>query len=124
MRTGRPIPFLSLSDTERETLRSWARRPKSAQALAFRARLILLCGEGTNNTGVAQQLGVRVQTVCKWRQRFVDRRLDGLLDEPRPGTPRKLSDAQVERVLTMPASPAFVRGLQRQDTSVLSLKSA
>jgi transposase len=101
MRTGRPIPSLSLSDGEREMLRSWARRPKSAQALALRARMILMCGEGTNNTGVAQRLGVRVQTVCKWRQRFVDRRLEGLLDEPRPGTPRKLSDAQVERVLTM-----------------------
>jgi transposase-like protein len=85
MRTGRPIPLLILSDSERETLGSWARRPKSAQALAFRARMILMCGEGTNNTCVAHQLGVRVQTVCKWRQRFVDRRLDGLLDEPRAG---------------------------------------
>ncbi len=101
MRTGRPIPPLSLTDPERETLQSWARRPKSAQALALRARMILLCGAGNNNTQVARQIRVRVQTVCKWRQRFIDRRLDGLLDEPRPGTPRKLSDAEVERVLTM-----------------------
>ena len=101
MRTGRPIPPLSLTEEERQTLQGWARRPKSAQALALRARMILLCGEGNTNTRVAQQIHVRIQTVCKWRQRFVDRRLDGLLDEPHPGTPRKVSDADVERVLTM-----------------------
>src|SRR5450755_2425897 len=101
MRTGRPIPVLSLTEAEQETLQNWARRPKSAQALALGARMVLLCGEGNTNTRVAQHLHVRIQTVCKWRQRFVDRRLDGLLDEPRPGTPRKVSDAEVERVLTM-----------------------
>lgn len=101
MRTGRPIPPLTLADTERESLQSWARRPKSAQALALRARMILICAEGNTNTQVAHKLQVRIQTVGKWRQRFVDRRLDGLLDEPRPGTPRKVSDAEVERVLTM-----------------------
>ena len=101
MRTGRPIPALSLTVDEQETLQNWSRRPKSAQALALRARMILKCAEGNTNTAVAGKLGVRIQTVCKWRQRFVDRRLDGLLDEPRPGTPRKVSDAEVERVLTM-----------------------
>lgn len=101
MRTGRPIPALNLTDGEREALQNWARRPKSAQALALRARMILLCAEGNTNTTVAGKVDVRIQTVCKWRQRFVNRRLDGLLDEPRPGTPRKVSDAEVERVLTM-----------------------
>ena len=101
MRTGRPIPPLSLTDVERETLQNWARRPKSAQALALRSRMILLCAEGNTNTRVAERLRVRIQTVCKWRQRFIGRRLDGLLDEPRPGTPRKVSDAEVERVLTI-----------------------
>lgn len=101
MRTGRPIPPLNVTDEEREAMQNWARRPKSAQALALRARMILLCAEGNTNTAVAGKLNVRIQTVCKWRQRFLDRRLDGLLDEPRPGTPRKVSDAEVERVLTM-----------------------
>jgi len=101
MRTGRPIPALTLTEAERESLQNWALRPKSAQALALRARMILICAEGHTNTQVAQKLPVRIQTVCKWRQRFVDRRLDGLLDEPRPGTPRKVSDAEVERVLTL-----------------------
>jgi len=101
MRTGRPIPELILSAGERETLESWARRPKSAQALALRARMILRCAEGLTNTQVAGQLQVRIATVGKWRQRFVDRRLEGLLDEPRPGAPRKVSDADVERALTM-----------------------
>jgi transposase len=101
MRTGRPLPELILSESERETLQNWARRPKSAQALAQRARMILRCAEGLTNTEVADQVQVRKATVGKWRQRFVDRRLDGLLDEPRPGTPRKISDADVERALAM-----------------------
>lgn len=101
MRTGRPIPELILSDAERETLQNWARRPKSAQALALRARMILRCAEGRTNTQVAEQVQVRIATVGKWRQRFVERRLEGLMDEPRPGAPRKVSDAEVERALTM-----------------------
>jgi len=101
MRTGRPIAELKLTAEEWQTLQNWARRPKSAQALALRSRIILLCAEGTNNTRVAEQVQVRTQTVGKWRQRFVDRRLDGLLDEPRPGAPRKVGDAEVERALTM-----------------------
>ena len=101
MRTGRPIPELSLSETERETLQNWARRPKSAQALALRARILLRCAAGVPNTEVARQVGVRKATVGKWRQRFVNRRLDGLLDEPRPGAPRKITDADVERALAM-----------------------
>lgn len=101
MRTGRPMPGLKLTEAEQETLQNWARRPKSAQALALRARIVLRCAEGKTNTEVARQTQVRIQTVGKWRQRFVDRRLDGLLDEPRPGAPRKVSDADVERALTM-----------------------
>jgi transposase len=101
MRTGRPIPELIVSGAERETLENWARRPKSAQALALRARMILRCAGGLTNTQVAGQLQVRIATVGKWRQRFADRRLDGLLDEPRPGAPRTVSDSDVERALTM-----------------------
>jgi transposase len=101
MRIGRPIPPLSLGDDERETLKQWTRRPKTSQALAQRARIILACAEGKNNTEVAERWRVTKQTVGKWRARFLNKRLDGLLDEPRPGTPRRLSDAEVERVLTM-----------------------
>jgi transposase len=101
MRTGCPTPALLVTQGERETLQNWSRRPKSAQALALRARMILLCGAGRSNTEVAAELRITKQTVGKWRQRFLDKRLDGLLDEPRPGTPRKLSDADVERVLAL-----------------------
>jgi transposase len=86
---------------ERETLQNWSRRPKSAQALALRARMILLCAASRSNTEVAAELHITKQTVGKWRQRFLDKRVDGLLDEPRPGTPRKLSDGDVERVLAL-----------------------
>jgi len=101
MRKGRPIPVLTVTVEERETLERWARRPKTAQALAQRAQLILNCASGKSNTEVVTRLRLSKQTVGKWRQRFSRRRLDGLLDEPRPGTPRRLRDADVERVLTM-----------------------
>lgn len=101
MRTGRPTPALLVTHEERETLQNWSRRPKSAQALALRARMILHCAAGRSNTEVAAELRITKQTVGKWRQRFLDKRLDGLLDEPRPGTPRKLSDGDVERVLAL-----------------------
>jgi transposase len=101
MRTGRPKAELSLSSEERETLQRWARRPKSSQALAQRSRIILECATSKTNQQVSEKLHVTPQTVGKWRRRFVKDRLDGLLDEPRPGTPRRLTDRQVERVLTM-----------------------
>ena len=76
----------------------WARRPKSSQQLALRSRIVLACGRGLNNTQVAAELKISMPTVGKWRQRFVDHRLEGLLDEPRPGSPRKITDEDVERV--------------------------
>src|SRR5262245_8284486 len=101
MRTGRPIPPLTMTDDERETLERWARRPTTAQALADRARLILGCASGKNNTRVARELRLTKQTVGKWRSRFLRARLAGLLDEPRPGAPRTVTDAHVEEVVTL-----------------------
>src|SRR4249919_3576683 len=88
-----------LDERERETLERWARRPKSAQALALRCRIVLACATGATNQHVAFQLGVHQTTVGKWRARFVAHRLDGLHDEPRPGAPRTITDADVERVI-------------------------
>ena len=76
-----------LTDEERETLQRWARRAKSSQALAQRCRIVLGCAAGKSNKEVAAEVGVWPQTVCKWRQRFVESRLDGLADEPRPRHP-------------------------------------
>ena len=100
MRTGRPIPPVTITADERETLERWTRRASTAQALAQRARLILSCAAGKSNTRVAHELRLTKQTVGKWRTRFVTKRLDGLLDEPRPGAPRTVTDADVEAVLT------------------------
>jgi transposase len=100
MRTGRPLSPISVTQEQRSTLQNWARRPKTAQALALRARIILACAEGKPNGVVAGLTRVRQQTVSKWRSRFVSKGLEGLLDEPRPGTPRRVSDADVEKVLT------------------------
>lgn len=101
MRKGRPVAELVITAEEKAALERWSRRPKSAQALAQRSRIILECAQGESNTAVAQKLGITKQTVGKWRARFLERRLDGLLDEPRPGTPRKIGDEEVERVLTL-----------------------
>jgi transposase len=101
MKPGRPVPALLLAKGEREALGAWTRQPTCPQALALRARIILLCADGKSNTETAAQLHVTVQTVGKWRQRFIEKRLDGLLDEPRPGTPRKLTEADVDRVLEL-----------------------
>jgi transposase len=101
MQRGRPIPKLILTAEERGTLQAWTRRPKTAQALAVRARIILACAEGASNTAVAAALRLCKPTVGKWRGRFLAQRLGGLLDEPRPGAPRQIGDAQVERVITL-----------------------
>ena len=108
-RTGRPKAELVLSDEERLTLERLVNRRKSAQALAMRARIVLSCAKaGATNRAVAQQLGVSEAMVGKWRRRFVERRLNGLFDEPRPGHPRTITDDKVEAVIvkTLEDKPA------------------
>ncbi|HEY8303275.1 MAG TPA: IS630 family transposase [Solirubrobacteraceae bacterium] len=98
---------IELTDGERETLARWTRRRRSAAGLAQRSRIVLACAQDQTNTAVAAQVGVSVPTVRRWRGRFAERRLDGLLDEPRPGQPRKISDEQVEDVIvrTLESAP-------------------
>lgn len=96
----RPKAELALTDDERQTLQSWAARPKSTQRTATRARIVLACAEGLDNKAVAAKVGICSATVGTWRRRFVERRLEGLVDEPRPGAPRSVTDADVERVVT------------------------
>lgn len=95
---GRRVDF-ELTDEEREILERWARRPKSAQALALRCRIVLAAADGERSIDIAERLGCSTSTVGKWRGRFAQRRLDGLHDEPRPGKPRSISDEDVERVI-------------------------
>ena len=96
---ARPLAPLLITDEERSELRGWARRPKTAQAIAMRARIILLCAEEQSNQDVADDLGVNRVTVGKWRKRFLESGLDGLVDAPRPGAPRTITDEDVERVI-------------------------
>jgi transposase len=88
-----------LTEREREQLEAWARRHPSAQALALRSRIVLAAADGQKNTAIAARFEVSVATARKWRNRFVQSRLDGLLDELRPGRPRTVSDSQVEAVI-------------------------
>src|SRR5881628_3000468 len=101
MRTGRPTPLVVLTAEERQTLEQWARRPTTAQGLAQRARLVLACALTKTNGEIAATAGVTRQTVGRWRHRFVRKRLQGLLDEPRPGAPRTITDVEVERVIAL-----------------------
>lgn len=87
--------MLVLSEAERAELEGWARRRKTAQALALRARIVLAAAGGASNTAIADEFGVTKHTVGKWRERFAERRADGLLDEPRPGAPRRIGDGEV-----------------------------
>jgi transposase len=99
MRIGRPKP-LQIAAEDREKLSMVARRPKSAQAMALRARIVLSCGQGMSNSEVARKLHITGATVGKWRERFRQLGLDGLLDEPRVGAPRQITDRQIEEVVT------------------------
>ena len=96
MRTGRPVAKIELSAELIGILEGYTQRRKTAQALALRARIVLGCASGLSNKAVAARERVTVQTVGKWRRRFIARGVDGLLDEPRPGVPRKIDDAKVE----------------------------
>jgi transposase len=106
-KTGRPKAALELADEERAQLRRWARRRKSAQALALRSRIVLGCAEGLSNKEVAAREGVSPPTVGKWRCRFIELRLDGLGDDPRPGRPPSVTAEQVEDVVvaTLESTP-------------------
>jgi transposase len=96
---GRPKATLVLTDQERDELLVLARRRKTAQAVALRARIVLSCADGLENIAVAERLGVTKQTVSKWRGRFVKFRREGLLDAPRTGAPRTIDDSRVEAVV-------------------------
>jgi transposase len=104
----RAAPAVILSEIERSELTGFAGRRKTGQALALRARIVLTCAEGLQSKQVAAKLGVDEATVGKWRRRFAERRLDGLYDEPRSGTPRTVEDARIEAVIvtTLESAPA------------------
>jgi transposase len=99
MRRGPKLEPITLTAEENTRLIEWTRRHKTSQALALRARIVLASQQDRSNREIAEQLRVNVQTVGKWRSRFISKRLDGLLDEPRPGAPRTISDGIVEKVI-------------------------
>ena len=96
-----------LTDDERDRLQSLAHRASSQPALARRARVVLACSEGLSKKMVVHRLPTSLGMVGKWRARFLKARLEGLYDEPRPGAPRRIGDAEVELVLiqTLESTP-------------------
>ena len=119
MRTGRPKALLTLTPNERRELESLAHRSRSVPALARRARIVLACAEGRASKTVARRIRVTEGTVCKWRARFVRDRVAGLYDEPRPGTPRTITDAHIEDVIvrTLESTP---RGAMHWSTRTMA----
>ena len=96
----RPAFGITLSAAARQELEGLARRRKTAQGLARRARIVLAAAAGLENQAIAEQVGAAANTVGKWRRRFAERRVDGLHDEPRSGAPRKIGDEQIAEVVT------------------------
>ncbi len=125
-RTGRPLAALELTDVERAQLVRWERRRRSSQALALRSRIVLACAQGASNMEVAAALGISQPTVGKWRRRFCELRLDGLVDEPRPGRPASVSAEQVEDVVvaTLESVPENATHWSRQKMAERSGLSA
>ncbi|WP_043265906.1 IS630 family transposase [Streptomyces sp. CT34] len=96
---GPKIPPVTVTDAQRTVLEGWVRRRSTAQALSLRSRIVLECAEGLSIMEVSRRLRIAPDTVRKWRRRFLEHGPDGLCDEPRPGGPRKITDADVERVI-------------------------
>src|SRR5918995_106221 len=117
---------LDLSEAERAELQGWSRRRRTAQGLALRARIVLRAAAGLSNTAIADELGIAKHTVGKWRERFARLRTDGLLDEPRPGAPRRIGDEQVAALVdrTLPAVPAGAMPWSRRTMAKASGLSA
>jgi chorismate mutase len=99
MRTGRPKKPLTVNPADREKLELLARRPKTAQRVAIRSKIVLRAAEGLANQEIARRLGITGATVGKWRERYRAQGMEGLSDEPRPGTPRKITDDMVEEAV-------------------------
>ena len=132
MQRGRPKAELLVAPEDLDTLKRWTARRKTAQALALRSRIILRSATGLSNTQVAAELGITINTAGKWRSRYVQRGVAGLLDEPRSGAPRRISDDQIEAVVvkTLESTPRdathwSTRGMAKatglSDTTVLRI---
>ncbi|MEY8566365.1 helix-turn-helix domain-containing protein [Corynebacterium sp.] len=101
-RRGRPTPPVVLTDAERTALTGWADDTTTDDPLALRSRIILACATGATNTQVAATLKISRPTVGKWRSRFLERRLDGLTDDPRPGRPPRMTEEEIRAILATP----------------------
>jgi len=106
----RMLQPLHLTDSQRALLEAWTRRTTTAQGHALRASIVLAAADGASNSDIAEELRINRVTVGKWRQRFLDQGIDGLMDAPRPGPPRTVTDDDVDRVIALTLEQAPPRG--------------
>ena len=109
---SRAAVAITLSEAERRELEGLARRRKTAQGLARRARIVLAAADGLENKAIVERVGSDANTVGKWRRRFAECGVDGLYDEPRPGAPRQIGDEEIAEVIFFLASDggAYITG--------------
>lgn len=101
MPAGRPMPPLELSEDEIQQLQSMAASRSQPLSMLQRARIVLACWAGESNTAIARRMGLTVMTVGKWRRRYRELGIEGLLDELRPGRPRTYGGEKVAEVLNL-----------------------
>jgi len=92
-------PEIELSAQDRAQLSSFANSRSLAHAQVQRAKIVLLAAECMTNVAIAEKLGVTRISVGKWRRRYLERGIEGLYDELRPGRPRSISDEKVAELI-------------------------
>jgi transposase len=102
---------VELSGVDRVVLEGRAASYTVPFAVVVRARIVLLAAEGWTNVDIAGWVGVAVDTVSKWRKRFVCEGLAGLKDRPRSGRPRRFAAQVVAGVKAMACQPPSARAV-------------
>jgi len=104
-RRGRPPLVVSLTGEEQAVLQSRLAAHTATQRDVLRARIILAFAAGHGSRAVAEDLAINMKTAERWRSRFLERRLDGLVDQPRMGRPPKFGGPVGLEIIALACEP-------------------